>query len=348
MAGLFEVNPATSDAARRVVILIDRLPPGCTPDQQDALGQAETASDALSSLGYQPELVEATLNLERLREDLCLAAPAFVFNLVESLEGRGCFIHLVPALLDRLEIPYTGAGADAVYLTSHKVMAKRIMEAAGIPTPAYFTREGLLRLEDLEAEALIVKSVWEHASVGLGDDAVVHPRGPRHLLDIMEQRRIALGGMCFAERYIEGREFNLALLGGDDRPMVLPPAEIRFEEYPPGKARVVDYRAKWDESSFEYAHTQRSFTFDDADARLLEGLEAVARACWEAFGLKGYARVDFRVDQDGCPWVLEVNANPCLSPDAGFAAAAARAGLDRVDVVRRIVADMGAPGRPFR
>lgn len=346
--GLFEVSRPMFDAARRVIILIDRLPQGCAPDRQDALRQAEAVSDALSSLGYQPELVEATLNLERLREDLSLAAPAFVFNLVESLEGRGCFIHLVPALLDRLEILYTGAGADAVYLTSHKVIAKGIMEAAGIPTPAYFAPDGLLRLEGLEAEAFIVKSVWEHASIGLGDDAVVYPCGPRHLLDIMDRRRIALGGMCFAERYIEGREFNLALLGGGDRPRILPPAEIRFEDYPPGKARVVDYRAKWDESSFEYHHTQRSFTFDDADVRLLDRLEAIAYACWEAFGLKGYARVDFRVDRDGCPWVLEVNANPCLSPDAGFVAAAGRAGLELVDVVGRVVADIGVRGLGLR
>jgi len=72
----------------------------------------------------------------------------------------------------------------------------------------------------------------------------------------------------------------------------------------------------------------------------LENLARIALECWRAFELKGYARVDFRVDQEGRPWVLEVNANPCLSPDAGFAAAAERAAVPYSHVIARIVADI--------
>ena len=97
---------------------------------------------------------------------------------------------------------------------------------------------------------------------------------------------------------------------------------------PPGKPRIVDYAAKWHAGSFEFCNTVRRFEFDAADRPLLARLEDVAKACWRLFGLRGYARVDFRVDAAGRPWVLEVNVNPCLSPDAGFAAAAARRGLD--------------------
>ena len=84
----------------------------------------------------------------------------------------------------------------------------------------------------------------------------------------------------------------------------------------------------------------RRFNFGDEDRTLLTRLEALAKSCWRLFGLRGYARVDFRVDGAGQPWVLEVNVNPCLSPDAGLAAAAGRSGLDLPTVVRRIIADM--------
>ena len=104
-------------------------------------------------------------------------------------------------------------------------------------------------------------------------------------------------------------------------------------------AAGVGYRAKWDEESYEYRHTPRRFDFPESDAPLLERLRQTARACWHLFGLQGWARVDFRVDAEGHPWVLEVNANPCLSPDAGFAAALDRAGIDYGAAMERILAD---------
>ncbi|MBU0743281.1 D-alanine--D-alanine ligase, partial [bacterium] len=142
----------------------------------------------------------------------------------------------------------------------------------------------------------------------------------------------------FAEAYVEGREFNLSLLDGPDGPRVLPPAELHFVDYPPGKPRIVGYTAKWDETSFEYGHTVRSFDLADGDGPLATRLADLALACWRLFDLRGWARVDFRVDADGAPWILEANANPCLSPDAGFQAAVTRAGLDFDAAVARILA----------
>jgi D-alanine-D-alanine ligase len=157
----------------------------------------------------------------------------------------------------------------------------------------------------------------------------------------MDARRDALGGACLAEAFIDGREFNLALLADlhESAPEVLPPAEIRFDAYPPGKVRVVGYRSKWEEGSFEYNHTPRSFTFPETDAPLLLRLKELALGCWKLFDLRGYARVDFRVDKEGRPWILEVNANPCLSPDAGFLAATRQAGFTFADVLQRIIDD---------
>ena len=102
---------------------------------------------------------------------------------------------------------------------------------------------------------------------------------------------------------------------------------------------MVGYRAKWDEGSYEYHHTPRRFDFPAADVPLLDGLRDLARRCWPLFGLAGYARVDFRVDAAGRPWILEINTNPCIAPDAGFTAALAQAGIGYAEAVGRILAD---------
>jgi D-alanine-D-alanine ligase len=101
----------------------------------------------------------------------------------------------------------------------------------------------------------------------------------------------------------------------------------------------VGYAAKWDEAAAEYRQTPRTFRFPSSDRPLLDELQALARRCWSVFDLRGYARVDFRVDEDGQPWILEINVNPCLSPDAGFAAALAEQGLTIDDAVQRIIED---------
>jgi len=180
--------------------------------------------------------------------------------------------------------------------------------------------------------------VFEDASIGIDDSAVVEVAAPGRLPALLAERAARTGGELFAERYVEGRELNLSLLAKDDGVELLPAAEIAFEGFPAGKPRIVGYATKWDEASFEFSHTPRRFGFPAADAALLAELERLARRVWSLFGLSGYARVDFRVDERGRPWILEANANPCLAEDAGFAAAAARANLSLEAVLARILA----------
>ena len=120
---------------------------------------------------------------------------------------------------------------------------------------------------------------------------------------------------------------------------MLPLAEIDFTAFPEDQVRIVDYQAKWDETSFAYHHTPRRFVDEAAEPILCRQLRELALRCWSLFGLRGYARVDFRVDGSGQPWILEVNCNPCLSPDAGFAAALAPANIGWPDAVARILED---------
>lgn len=329
----------------RVAILYDRPDgPKTTPDHRDALIQAEAVAGALRELGYDPYDLTVSVDSEALLRSLKSRPPRFAFNLTESVEGHGSLIHLVPGFLDVLGIPYTGSGTDAIYTTSNKLLAKRMLRGAGIPTPDFFSMADLRSTGGRLRGTFIIKSVWEHASIGIGEDSVVSVMQGAQLLHEMQRRRRTLGGYCFAETYIEGREFNLSLLDARDGPEVLPPAEIRFDDYPSGKRHMVCYRAKWDEGSFEYHHTPRNFRFSSDDVPLLEHLKQLALECWRLFDLRGYARVDFRVDKEGRPWILEINSNPCLSPDAGFAAAAERAGITFSQTITRILRAMNEDG----
>jgi D-alanine-D-alanine ligase len=186
---------------------------------------------------------------------------------------------------------------------------------------------------DAKDRRYIVKSAIEHASIGLDAENVVEGcDAARALL----QKKQAEGGAWLAEQYIDGREFNVAILGSRDGPQVLPVAEILFLDHA-RRPKIVGYAEKWDAHSAAYAATPRVFPADPTDAALLSRLRALALSAWRLFGLAGYARVDFRVDEKGSPYILEVNANPCLAADAGFCAAAAAAGLTQTDVVAHLI-----------
>lgn len=317
----------------KVVLLHDEVADHASPDEADTYAQLAAVETALASLGHTHSRIPITLNLAAAADRIRAERPDLVFNLAESVGASGRLIHLAPSLLDSLGLPYTGCPTDAVYCTSNKLLAKRLLAGAEISTPRAFTPDDLRRRTAIEPGRYILKSVWEHASRGLDDDSVVTPSDAASLAAALTTRLPALAGEGFAEQYVDGREFNLSLLCGE----CLPPAEIVFEGYDAARPRIVGYRAKWDEDSFEYHHTPRRFDFPASDRPLLTALESIARDCWRLFSLRGYARVDFRVDPRGRPWVLEVNTNPCLSPDAGFAAALERAGLTMTDAVSRII-----------
>jgi D-alanine-D-alanine ligase len=327
----------------RIAVVHNAVNDNDRADEQDVLVQADAVCDALAGLGYETARVVCTLDLAGVKRRLEAIAPQLVFNLVESLDGRDRLIHLFPALLDAMGLAYTGSCTEALLLTSNKVLAKERMVIAGLSTPAWVGPypKGIFPLSKSlpppPAGPWIIKSLWEHGSLGLDSNDFVLEQPLVSLNQTLMERAKGLGGSCFAEAFIQGREFNLSILQGPEGPEVLPPAEIVFEDYRVEKPQVVDYRAKWDTGSFEYLHTPRRFEFPPDDEILLKRLKSSALRCWDLFGLGGYGRVDFRVDSQGCPFILEVNCNPCLSPDAGFAASVLRSGLSFADAVERIV-----------
>ncbi|MEX0610778.1 MAG: hypothetical protein WD738_19975 [Pirellulales bacterium] len=306
---------------------------------------------ALVRLGHEVTSIACTLDLAAVRRRLDRLKPDVAFNRVESLGGSDALAAAITLLLDAMQIPYTGCPTNALVSTASKLAVKERLVRAGLPTPRWISEDFRLRTQEISDSSFlaprssllskfILKSVFEHASFEMDDDAVIEPCSPSEIARVVHERSTLAGRPFFAEKFIEGREFNLSLLG--EEPQVLPPAEIDFSAFTPNKPRIVGYGAKWDATSFEFQNTPRRFDFPAADAPLVRRLSELAVECWRLFDLSGYARIDFRCDAAGEPWILEVNANPCISPAAGYAAALDQAGLSYDDAIQRIL-DIALP-----
>ncbi len=318
--------------------------PGPTPepDELDNLVQAEAVAKALRKSGHQARLVPLEPEPSKLKAALEAVKAGPVFNLVESCWGESRLAHVAPAVLETLGRSFTGSGAFAFLVTGDKVRVKEMLRYAGLPTPAWHTVEtlgrGQGRTENQARGPYLLKPVFEHGSVGLDDDCLVTVESNRELAGKLAGKQKDTGLEYFAEAYVEGREFNIAGLAAGNHVEVLPCAEMRFVDFPEGKPRILGYRSKWEEGTFEARSTVRSFDFPDSDRPLLNKLKGLVLACWALFEFSGYGRVDFRVGADDRPMIIDVNPNPCLAPDAGLAAAAERAGLDYQALVGRILA----------
>jgi D-alanine-D-alanine ligase len=287
----------------RVAVVHNAVTDASAPDELDVLVQTDSVRDALGHLGHEVFTVPCSLDLDRVKDRLEQIRPGVVFNLVESIDGQWRLAHLFPALLDTMALPYTGSTTLTLLVTTHKIMAKERLAISGLRTPAWlgpYPPEPLslapvesLRRGPAETDLWIVKSVWEHASFGMEEDALLTNVDEAEIETIIKERAPRLGGSCFAEAYIDGREFNLAVLAGPNGPQILPPAEIIFDGYDDHKPRIVGYQAKWAEDSYEYHHTPRRFDFPLEDDGLLARLEADAVECWRIFGIGGFARADF-------------------------------------------------------
>lgn len=316
----------------RVLILHSDVPPDAPPDEQDTLLQAVAVEGALIELGHEASRAAYAPDAAQLEATLTNENPDLVFNLVESVWGRGLYAPLAVQMLADLGVPFTGAPAAAMAATGDKVLTKRLLRGARLSTPDWSEPP---HWRGLGEGRWIVKSISEDASLGLDDGAVV--RGREAVAARAQLSAVKYGGHWFAERYIEGREFNVALIERKGKPHALPIGEMMFEDWEAGKPRIVGYAAKWDEAAPEYSGTPRVFDWHRKEPGLRDTLEKASKDCWSLFGLRGYARVDFRVDASGRPYILEINPNPCIEPNAGVAAACAQAGLSYVQLIDDIV-----------
>lgn len=328
-------------AVRKVLVLYncdyDPVPPKrgvAGRDRSEVARAAFDVKDAVAAAGFEASIMGAAgPDLPTVIEKLRRQAPDLVFNLTESLAQDSAHEIVMPAVLDMLGIPYTGSGSLALGNCLHKPRTKDILRSRGVPTPASCTVERARDAAGVDLPyPLFIKLAREDASVGIRDDNVVHDRRSlvrrvRAMLDEFQQP-------VLIERYIEGREVYVTLLG-NERVQPLPFHEIDFSQLPPGRPRIVGYAAKWDENSVEYAGTT-PVPVKDLAAGLRASIERTAIAAFRALDLRDYARVDLRVAEDGTPYVIDVNPNCDISPDAGVARAARAAGMTYPQLIGRI------------
>lgn len=305
-----------------------------TADELDVLDQRDLIQSACLNLGLLVETMTVGKNLHDDMEKVRLAKPDAVFNIVESTWGKGELIYFAPAVLNAYKIPYTGVPLDALFVTTNKVLAKKIMRLNGLPTADFFS---VNETEKLNPEKnYIVKPIWEEASVGITADSVFNIRDTEKVSKISGLP----ASQYFIEEFISGREFNVSILAGEKDAEVLYPAEMIFSSFFDDKPKVVGYKAKWDEQSEEYHQTNRAFGTLEENLTLKNRLIDVCKKSWNTFNLHGYARVDFRVDENDRVFILEINGNPCISPDSGFVAALEYTGYTREMMIKRILEDL--------
>ena len=141
----------------KVVVLHDVVADNAREDELDVLVEASAVSKALTALGHEAHSVGFSLDLPEVMEAIRKINPDFIFNLVESVAGQGNLIHLAPALIDYMHIPYSGSPTEALYLTSNKLIAKRLLKGHGIPTPSWIIGEGSTAVELLDGSEFIIK-----------------------------------------------------------------------------------------------------------------------------------------------------------------------------------------------
>jgi D-alanine-D-alanine ligase len=318
---------------RRCCIIYNEPGEGALADELDVLDQVAHIEKHLVDLDisvYRKGITEQFMSeiAEMVKEK-----PDFVFNLVESINNKGELIYFVPALLNLYSIPYSGNSLESIFLTTNKTICSNMMKKAGINNPGAYLPSKFELLKP--GRKYIVKPIWEDGSQGITSKSVFECNP-----GFEEKLRGLNDSHWFIEDFIDGREFNISVLAGKDGPEVLPPAEIVFVNYDDNRPRIIDFKAKWEIDSFEYINTVREFPGSKISNLLASNLEEAALSCWHLFGLKGYARVDVRTDIDDNVYVIEINGNPCISPDGGFVAATREAGYPFTEVLQRIIDDL--------
>ena len=318
---------------KKCCIIYNEPLPGALADELDVLDQVAHIEQHLIELGISVSRKGISENFMNEIAALAAEQPDFVFNLVESINNKGELNYFVPALLNMYSIPYSGNPLEAIFLTTNKTIAGKAMRDAGIGNPGAYKPSQSNQL--IHGRKYIIKPIWEDGSLGITADSVFECKpGFEEILKGKDDSH------WFIEDFIDGREFNMSVLAGSNGPEVMPPAEIVFENFDENTPKIVDFKAKWDMESFEYTNTVRTFHGDKLDKQLAMKLKETAVACWNLFGLKGYARVDARTDSNNNIYVIEINANPCISPDGGYVAATKEAGYNFTEVLQRILNDM--------
>ncbi len=295
------------------------------------LVEVKAVHDALEKLGYTVEKVSLLSPLEKAREIIAQLKTDVVFNLFEGFAGRPETEATVAGILAQVGFSYTGCAAPALELALDKAKAKTILQKFGIPTPDF----QVLVPENINQFRLklpcIVKPAAEDASHGVTEQSIVND-----LTSLEVQVRFVTEsyGKALIEEFIDGREFNVTVMG-NNQPEVFPISEIVYT-LPEGYPRILTFEAKWEPDSL-YFKSSMPVCPAQIDESIRHQINNAASAAFKALGCSGYARVDFRMGNDGVPQVIEVNPNPDLSPGYGVALQSRVAGMSYARMIEKII-----------
>ncbi|MGD0339465.1 MAG: ATP-grasp domain-containing protein [Bacteroidota bacterium] len=300
------------------------------------LDELLVVQSAIQSQGHSALLFNMNGDTQRLIHFLDEERPDLVFNLCESVGKYSIHEMHVAAIYELMGIPYTGAGPLTLGSCLNKARTKEILSYHGIPTPRFRIFSSLPDNQSINGDIrfpVIVKPAHEDASTGIDNDSIVMSvesliKRVRMIFQKYEQSAIV-------EEYIEGRELNVAIIGNAP-PQVLPISEIDFSGLPQGYPHIVTYSAKWHEGTVEYIGT-KGVCPAVLPVSIENKIKDIALRGYTILGCRDYARVDIRMTADWNLYVLEVNPNPDLSPDAGFARSIRGAGMCYEEGIGRII-----------
>lgn len=261
---------------------------------------------ALSARGHQVLTLETTSELwEQLK--VCKPNIDLVFNLAEAFGGGNTCETLVPEMLEALEIPFTGASAHNMHFTLDKEKTKLVLASYGMPVSKHhiFRSPEDKLVSDLKFP-LIVKPIREEASIGIYQDSVVSSRE-----QLRAKVRMVLENYrqpALVEEFIEGREISVGMIGNAPDFTVFPPLEFVFPEAKSPLEQIRSYEYKWGDKKEQMIRAL-------LPRKTARKLEEYTRIAYEATECRDYARMDFRVDGTGNPYLLEVNYNPGIGPN---------------------------------
>ena len=301
--------------------------------EQGAEHEARSVAEALTRLGHSPVLVPLGEDVTAFTAELRRLQPDIAFNLCEAFWGDSRKEMHVAALFDLLGIIYTGAPPLSLGLTQDKARTKDLLSKHHLPTPKYCLAklgEHYSHVKDM-TYPLIVKPRWEDASQGISNESVVS--NEKKLLARIDYVHKTYHQGALVEEFIEGREINAAIIGNGPFE-VLPLSEITF--HPDLAQPIVSYEGKWLEQSQQYKLTEPVCPAP-LKTRTEMLLRDVALRAYKLLDCRDYARVDFRL-RDGVPYILEVNSNPDISPEAGLGRSASEADLSYPQLIARILA----------
>jgi D-alanine-D-alanine ligase len=284
---------------------------------------AQQAYEAVQAADYPAVLIPLKESFMGFLRRIQEVKPQVIINMCESFAGRSTMEFNIAGAYELMGIPFTGNPARTLCLCQDKYQTKSILASHGLPT----AKARLMTAADQAVGLkfpLIVKPNAEDASTGVYPNSVV--RDTKSLRDRVQKILDTYEEPALVEEYIEGREFNVAVLEGEIV-QALPVSEIDFTALPPDQPKIVSYEAKWFEDHELYLKTPPV-----CPARIAETVRARLQECavnaFRVMGCQDYARVDFRMNKDGDIFILEVNPNPDISLNAGYVRALTAAGLD--------------------